>query len=343
MPMEINQDLQDARSLLDRSGTVDEKRKYRKAAEIILLKALHQDPENKETKVLLQSARAMSSITVAATPEPTREEVPSNTDPELFKSLQPKKKKWALKLPMGLAVLVLVGGGLLWMLRLHLVSRVTLAAPAERIEPVHQSNFQPAVVQDEPDSDFSPAAAPLVAPVDETPEPVEPKPVQTKPVQTKPVPVATAIVPPKPINPTPGTPRRVTQPQVGTLAVSSPIAADIYQNGQLIGSTPTTLQLPTGQQTLEYRHGDLRTVLTHDIKPAETTAASVTFDITVQINARPWAQVFLDGSARHPLGQTPLSGVSVPIGGTLIFENPNFPPKTHRITDKDAAIQLNFP
>src|SRR5690349_23820154 len=113
MPIEINQDLQDARSLLEQSGTEDEKRKYRKAAEIILLKALHLDPENKEAKVLLQSARAMSATLVAAPPEPTQDGRPSNPELELFKDLQPKKKKqWSMKLPMGLTVVALLGGGL---------------------------------------------------------------------------------------------------------------------------------------------------------------------------------------------------------------------------------------
>jgi hypothetical protein len=351
--MEMNQDLQDARSLLEQSGTEDEKRKYRKAAEIILLKALHRDPENKEAKVLLQSARAMSAAIVTAPPDPALHEVPSNSGPELFKDLQAKKKnKWALKLPMGLTVVALLGGGLLWMLQSHPGNRVTLAAAAQRSQRVNQSNFKSAAVQDANGSEFSPAPAlaPVIVPADQNlkpaePKSVEPKPADPKPANPKPVPVAAAVVPPKPAAPPalPESPRRVSQPEVGTLAVSSPTAADIYQNGQLIGSTPTTLQLPAGQQTLEYRHGELRAVVTHEIKPNQTSAASVTFDIAVQINARPWAQVFLDGSTRRPLGQTPLSGVSVPIGGTLIFENPNFPPKTHRITEKDTAIQLNFP
>jgi hypothetical protein len=69
----------------------------------------------------------------------------------------------------------------------------------------------------------------------------------------------------------------------------------------------------------------------------------VTFQENVQINSKPWAQVFLQGTTKRPLGQTPLSGVSVPIGGVLLFENPNFPSKTYRITDKDTAIQVDFP
>jgi hypothetical protein len=129
----------------------------------------------------------------------------------------------------------------------------------------------------------------------------------------------------------------------GSLAVNSPTAADIYMDGKYLGSTPTTLQLPPGRHTLEYRHGDLRTVMTHDVKSRETNSAFVTFDTTVQLNARPWAQVFVEGSARRALGQTPLSSVRVPIGSVLTFENPNFPPKSHRVKDTDNAIQMVFP
>src|SRR5207247_9283181 len=100
---------------------------------------------------------------------------------------------------------------------------------------------------------------------------------------------------------------------------------------------------PAALPTMGSRNGDRRTAVSHEIKPDETATASITFSVTVQINAKPWAQVFLDGAQRRPLGQTPLSDISVPIGGVLVFENPNFPAKSHRITEKDTAIQVNFP
>jgi PEGA domain-containing protein len=130
---------------------------------------------------------------------------------------------------------------------------------------------------------------------------------------------------------------------MGRLAVSSTIPAEIYLGNKNLGSTPTTVQLPAGRQTLEYRHGDLRTVVNHTIKPNETISAAITFQVTVQINAKPWAQVFLEGTPRRPLGQTPLSGITVPVSSVLVFENPNFPSKTYRVTEKDTAVQVNFP
>ena len=129
----------------------------------------------------------------------------------------------------------------------------------------------------------------------------------------------------------------------GKLAISSPTSADIYVGDKHLGSTPITLDLPAGTHTLEYRHDNLRTVGTHVVKPNETTTALITFEIVVQINSRPWAQVYLDGAQRRALGQTPLSDVKVPIGRILVFENPNFPSKSYRITGKETAIQMVFP
>jgi hypothetical protein len=125
--------------------------------------------------------------------------------------------------------------------------------------------------------------------------------------------------------------------------VNSPIAADIYANDKYLGATPTTLSLPAGRHTLEYRSGDMRTVMTHEVRSNETTTAFVTFEITIHLNARPWALVFVEGTTRRALGQTPLSSVRVPIGSVLTFENPNFPPKSHRVRLGDSAIQVVFP
>jgi hypothetical protein len=132
-------------------------------------------------------------------------------------------------------------------------------------------------------------------------------------------------------------------PTTGSLAVSCAIAAEIYQGDKHLGSTPTTLQLPAGNQTLEYRHGDLRAVVTHAIKAKETTTALVVFDAVIQVQARPWATVSIEGSPRMPLGTTPLSDVRLPIGSVLIFENPNFPTKSQKIGPDDKAIQMVFP
>jgi hypothetical protein len=132
-------------------------------------------------------------------------------------------------------------------------------------------------------------------------------------------------------------------PVTGILAVNSPVPAEIYSGERHLGSTPATLELPPGTHSLEYRFGNLRKTITHTVRGGDTTTATVTFDITVQINARPWAQVSVEGTPPRALGQTPLSNIAVPVGSSLVFRNPNFPEKRHRVTAGDSAIQVSFP
>jgi hypothetical protein len=129
----------------------------------------------------------------------------------------------------------------------------------------------------------------------------------------------------------------------GTLAVSSPASLDIYKDDTYIGSAPVSLDLPSGLQTLEYHHGGLTKKVTYQINSNETTRATIAFDVDLQINSKPWAEVFLDGVERKALGQTPLSGVRVPIGSVLVFQNPGFPEKRYRVTGNETGIQMVFP
>jgi len=372
---DIERDLDDARALLDQAATSEDGKKYRKAAEIVLTKVLRVDPENDEAKVLLQSMQSASPLPesrvsapaearvveapaverpVMPTPEVARpvetfqanhrsqndypateeapysddtysapqshtasrerEEIPFTAATGLFDSLEKNKKRSNFKIPYGIIAFVLVVAGAFFVMQSRR-TKSTVVEPASQPDTSNRQSFQP--------RDTKPAPPP----------PVVPAPSNT----TTPVPQATpaaAAVPPA-IDP-------ATQATTGKLAVSSPTAAEIYIANKYVGSTPTTLQLPVGRQTVEYRHDELKTVVTHDIKANATTTASVTFPITVQVNAKPWAQVFLEGTPRRALGQTPLGGVTVPIGGVLVFENPNFASKTYRVTDKDTAVQVDF-
>lgn len=151
---------------------------------------------------------------------------------------------------------------------------------------------------------------------------------------------SSAVVPP------PGPVAKEPQPMIaaaaGTLAVSSQTSVDIYKDDAYLGAAPVSLELPAGTHTLEYRHGSLRKYVTHVINSNETTKTTITFDVSVQINSKPWAAVFIDGVEKKALGQTPLSGVRVPIGSVLIFENPRFQTKTYRVTGNETGIQVVF-
>jgi hypothetical protein len=228
-----------------------------------------------------------------------------------------------------LILTVLAGGALLRIAQSHQANPTTMASPANRAESLKNIDFRPSSTH----SNTAPSPAAV------TPASVQ-LPASGSPA---PAPAETLVAANATPTPTP-TPEAApaAQPAMGSLAVNSPTFTEIYQGGKLLGSTPITLKLPAGRQTLEYRHGDLRSVVNYDIKSNETSTASVTFQIKVHINAKPWAQVFLDGAPRRQLGQTPLSNVTVPIGSVLVFENPNFASKTYRITEKDTAIQVDL-
>ena len=335
---DISRDLTDARALLNDAQRGDGGHKYRKAAEIILLKILYVDPDHAEAKSMLATAKGSAesqpaaratTAAVHAAPAPAAVETKHTQGEELMFTAAPvpfqkkpeKRSAWGGKLPLVVvgALFVVVGGVLFFgFFSKHPATTASVSTPPPAPTPT------PAV---RPAS--QPPSKPAVTPAKVTPSST---PTPAVPAETR-----TAATPTPAAVPTPAV------PATGFLAVSSPTSAEIYMNDKRLGETPTTLQLNAGKQTLEYRHGNLKTVITHDIKAKETTTAFVTFDVDVQINARPWAQVFLEGSTRKALGQTPLGSVRVPIGSTLTFENPNFPTKSYRVTDKDSSIQIAFP
>jgi hypothetical protein len=345
---DIQRDLNDARALLEDSRSMTDGQKYRKAAEIILLKILYLDAAHVEAKELLTVAKG----SVAATTTPVRsvnrtahfEETAFTASPEpVAREPEPRGPGLSLKVPLICVAIVALSAGL-WFFKSRMPATVAEAdAPLSRTvqnrTPVttSPSNAGRSVSVNAPPA----PAVGVTAPIPEPPaKAVNSSYVPPVPVPVKgPAPVVTAAS-------APAVPPQASRPAVsrnpGSLAVNSAIAADIYMGDKYLGATPTTLPLPPGRQTVEYRHGDLRTVMTHDIRSGETTTAFVTFETIVQINARPWAQVFVEGTSRKALGQTPLSSVRVPIGSVLTFENPNFPPKSHRVQEADSAIQVVF-
>ncbi len=130
---------------------------------------------------------------------------------------------------------------------------------------------------------------------------------------------------------------------VGVLAISAAVPVDVYLAGKQLGTTPVKVRLPAGLQTLEYRYQDLTKMGTHLIKSGQTITATIVFDVNLQINARPWAQVSIEGPEGRVLGQTPLSNMTVAAGSVLVFQNPRFPEKKLRVTGRDNAIQVVFP
>jgi hypothetical protein len=82
--------------------------------------------------------------------------------------------------------------------------------------------------------------------------------------------------------------------------------------------------------------------MTYLIRANETTSTTVSFDLTIRIQAVPWADVSIDGPNGKALGQTPLSNVTIPAGSLLVFQNPSFSEKRVRVSD-EKPIVVRFP
>jgi len=115
-------------------------------------------------------------------------------------------------------------------------------------------------------------------------------------------------------------------PVAGWVTIAAPADFEIVENGQLIGSTSVPrIMLPVGRHRLEIGSAELGYKESHtvDVVPGRTTTLTVAAPTgRVNINARPWANVAVDGRS---LGETPLSDVTLPLGRhTVVFQHPDY-------------------
>ncbi len=104
----------------------------------------------------------------------------------------------------------------------------------------------------------------------------------------------------------------------GWVAVFAPIVLRVSADGSSIGTTEESrLMLPPGRHQLTFTNKELGYSADEevDIEPGEVKSVNVNPRGTVNLNAVPWAEVWLDG---QKLGDTPLAGTAVPLGAARI-------------------------
>jgi hypothetical protein len=117
----------------------------------------------------------------------------------------------------------------------------------------------------------------------------------------------------------------VTVPAVptGELRVIAPFPVDVFQAGTKIGSSQAPIELTAGRQRVELVNEELqfRAPATVEVRPAGRVRLQPAIpNGTANINAIPWADVWIDG---QPSGQTPLGNLSLPIGThQVVFRHP---------------------
>ena len=131
----------------------------------------------------------------------------------------------------------------------------------------------------------------------------------------------------------------------GWIAVFSPIPLDISAAGKALGNTETgKILLPPGRHLLtlsnsEFGFTDTRTV---EIYPGEERALNIEPKGLVNVNAHPWAEVWVDGKKA---GDTPIANLQVPLGTRVfMFKHPQYGERriTATITTTIAALSVDF-
>jgi len=117
-----------------------------------------------------------------------------------------------------------------------------------------------------------------------------------------------------------------TQPAAapGSIAIASPVPVQVFEEKRLIGTSDMDrIILPAGEHVVELAADSVgyRATRTVRVVPGQTAALSVDFPrAPLNINAIPWAEVFIDGTRA---GETPLGNLPQTLGPhEIVFRHP---------------------
>jgi hypothetical protein len=123
-------------------------------------------------------------------------------------------------------------------------------------------------------------------------------------------------------------------PVSGWLTVKSPFTLEIREDGQLLGTTDADrLMLAAGRHDVQLVSEAMGYRVTRSVTVMPGKTSNLTIDPpngVVNLNATPWAEVWVDGQR---VGETPIGNLSMPIGPhEVVFRHPQFGEKRHAIS-----------
>jgi hypothetical protein len=126
----------------------------------------------------------------------------------------------------------------------------------------------------------------------------------------------------------------VAGPVSGWVSVKAPFTLEIREQGRLIGTTDADrLMIAAGRHELDLVNEALGYRATRVVQVAPGKVASLTLELpqgVVNLNAAPWAEVWIDG---RRVGETPIGNLSVSIGShEVVFRHPQFGEKRQAIS-----------
>jgi PEGA domain len=120
----------------------------------------------------------------------------------------------------------------------------------------------------------------------------------------------------------------------GYLSVTSAVPVDVFQDGNLLGSSQSArIMMLAGRHTLDIANDSLgfRTARPVTIAPGAVSKISIELPSgTLSVNAVPWAEVWMDGQR---IGETPIANLPARIGPhELVFRHPQFSEQRRSVT-----------
>jgi hypothetical protein len=110
----------------------------------------------------------------------------------------------------------------------------------------------------------------------------------------------------------------------GFAAISAPIIVDVSEGGRNLGTSENHIMLTPGRHELQLTNKDLHYAATEtvDVEPGEVKEVKLDPKGAANINAQPWAEVWVDGTK---VGDTPLANLELPLGSReIVFRNPQY-------------------
>ena len=128
-------------------------------------------------------------------------------------------------------------------------------------------------------------------------------------------------------------------PVSGWISVKAPFLIEIREAGNLLGTTDTDrLMLAAGRHVLEFANQAVGYRQSRTVQVVPGKVSTLNIDLpqgTVNLNASPWAEVWIDG---RRVGETPIGNLAVPIGPhEIVFKHPELGEKKHAVSVTTAA------
>jgi hypothetical protein len=129
---------------------------------------------------------------------------------------------------------------------------------------------------------------------------------------------------------------KAVTPASGWVAIKSPVQVSVFEDGALVGtSLNPKILLTEGAHTLELINEDLgfREERSVRVEAGKIISVGVTLSqTTINFNARPWAEVWIDGKS---IGETPIGNFPITIGPhEVTFRHPELGEKAASISVK---------